>query len=107
MVRKRRLTLTTLFIALALLLGNLIGVGAPLLIDQWIVPVEEREALNLPDPDITIRLLSGRCYGWHIERREDFVGISPKVWICEDGYIMHDQSGINLPFSDKYRTTTE
>lgn len=55
---------------------------------------------NIPEPDLKINRLDFSCLGWKINRTENFIGVSDKVWLCDNNHVEYDESGVRLPKID-------
>lgn len=76
-------------------------------------------ALHIPDwasnstpeyklePNGSYQTLDFKCNYWNTKRSENFVGISPKVWLCDNGIVMHDKSGVRFPTVEEEENEAE
>lgn len=75
-----------------------VGMVIGYLIKEHYFEAPTPNSINIPESDLVLTVGDRICYAWHENRSTEFNGASPNVWICEDGFIMYDQSGGNLPF---------
>lgn len=61
---------------------------------------ENEKSILGNEPDIVMTMMNRTCYGFHNTEKDR--GIKTTNWFCDDGYIMHDPTGVVIPKDEVY-----
>lgn len=84
-----------------------IGIAGLLLITVSIAGLkiqgaQESQDYNFPvEPDLVMTMLNRTCYGFYNSEKDR--GIKTINWLCDDGYITHDSTGVKIPEDEIYK----